>query len=566
MKHKKIPRLLALVLALLLMALNLQGLQPGASARDTSQSDWETVQTEAAALAAQNGAYRPNSLYVFVGYFGGPYVPKQRFTVSDNTLTPTLGNNANTDISSMFQEVTYTMVDNADNVNIEKARVLTLEDLMAASNIDKGSVQFLHVRTGDDHSPSKTWSELTETRYCFEQLLGTDASGVYYTTTAEDNFETDRELIDNSAVAVPAGVAIQDNFHPAGREGNMTTENAVRLVFGQTAATEQNAGDAMKWCYAIYVQLGGTPKATVTTIEEVQNDTTGSTYHVTVNVSTIMDNGMAEETDADVAAQIAAGLRLSSGDRNTADPGGDDSGAAGEYDPESGTVTFTVHASNDGSGTTQLHINTADGGYGGEMEGKEFSFNVVNNGGKLELPDQSDNPNLADGLTITAKDPDTEPDPDPDPSDPNGPTSPDPGPSDPSSPGQTDPNPSGGQTSITPDTPNSNQNVQSPNETGEQVTPKPQDAQESPTQNTSVDTENAPKVNSIRVHKLTIDSNEGAEQNWRDKQMAENAVELAKLDENNEMLPIVLIAALALLVLSMLLRYLQYINELGEPA
>ena len=62
MKHKKIPRLLALVLALLLMALNLQGLQPGAAARDTSQSDWETVQTEAAALAAQNGAYRPNSL------------------------------------------------------------------------------------------------------------------------------------------------------------------------------------------------------------------------------------------------------------------------------------------------------------------------------------------------------------------------------------------------------------------------------------------------------------------------------------------------------------------------
>ena len=437
---------------------------------------------------------------------------------------------------------------------------------MAASNIDKGSVQFLHAFTGDKKVVSKTWTDLTATRYRFEQLQGTDASGAPYTNTAEDNFEADRELIDNSAVAVPAGVAIQDDFHPAGREGTMTTENAVRLVFGQTAATEQNAGNAVKWCFAIYVQLGGTPKATVTTIEEVQNNETGSTYHVTVNVSTLMDNGMQEETDADVAAQIAAGLRLSSGDRNTADPGGDDSGAAGEYDPESGTVTFTVHTSNEGSGTTQLHINTADGGYGGEMEGKEFSFNVVNNGGKLELPDQSDNPNLADGLTITAKDPDTEPDPDPDPTDPNGPTSPDPGPSDPSSPGQTDPNPSGGQTSITPDTPNSNQNVQSPNETGEQVTPKPQDAQESPTQNTSVDTENAPKVNSIRVHKLTIDSNEGAEQNWRDKQMAENAVELAKLDENNEMLPIVLIAALALLVLSMLLRYLQYINELGEPA
>jgi hypothetical protein len=95
----------------------------------------------------------------------------------------------------------------------------------------------------------------------------------------------------------------------------------------------------------------------------------------------------------------------------------------------------------------------------------------------------------------------------------------------------------------------------------EENVPDPEENENALLEGVTPETENAQVVNSIRLQRLTIDSDTGGVQNWRDTDMAEDAVELGEEDDN-PMLPVAIGTALLALILGGLWRFRWFRQQL----
>ena len=114
-------------------------------------------------------------------------------------------------------------------------------------------------------------------------------------------------------------------------------------MFGQERCTQALAFESAKYIHSFIVQLGGTPTVNTT----ISWDKVGSRYQVTVNLTTTDSNGHTSEMDSTIRAQIAAGLTITSTNRNALDI---------PEDPvlnADGSITFYIEA---GDGTAELNL------------------------------------------------------------------------------------------------------------------------------------------------------------------------------------------------------------------
>jgi hypothetical protein len=148
---------------------------------------------------------------------------------------------------------------------------------MDAAGIDIGSVQTFNFWTKDkttDYYNSLTKTFLIDTpRFCYYSL--------------PDNWDKDEQAANEyatlDAVRVPTMIALADDWQRviAGATfgsgfDNLTDTKRFRLVYGQTDAVSHTASDSAKWIHSIEVTLGGAPTITLDT--DIMDAVVGSVF------------------------------------------------------------------------------------------------------------------------------------------------------------------------------------------------------------------------------------------------------------------------------------------------
>ncbi|MCD8332163.1 MAG: hypothetical protein LUB63_06550, partial [Oscillospiraceae bacterium] len=349
---------------------------------------------------------------------------------------------------------------------------------------------------------------------------------------------------------------------------------------------------SLMWTYAIAVQIGGTPKTDVTV---AYSGKVGSTYHVSVNLSVLLENGRTSAIDETIAAQIASSLTVQSSNRNVLD-------ISNVTVTEEG-ISFDVTATG-ADGTAEITIDAA--GYTGDVQGASVIAQVQDGqitilrttgsvtGDTLEGPatlsqaesDVSSDPSSADAESEgTSAETESEAQPSEDEAQPsedeaqasedgaqtseNGAQTSEDGAQTSEDEAQTAETESAASSSttvaITDDSANAKVNVESLDDTGQQ-TEESEDgndelasdgSEDALVENITSEMEDTQEVNSIRVRKLTIDSDEGGEQDWRETDMAEDAVELGEITQDAPVLETCVLAVIIVLC-GGLMHYLYY--------
>ncbi|MDR1589150.1 MAG: Ig-like domain-containing protein [Oscillospiraceae bacterium] len=160
--------------------------------------------------------------------------------------------------------VDYTFIDNMPSVVIEHVAGVTLDDLMDAAGIDLGSIQRFNFWTNDKQGGYYT--SITKA-----YLIDTPRYCYY---SLPDNFDYDSgaggEYAVSDAQRVPTMMALADDWGRALAGASfgsdymgLNTNTRFRLVYGQTDAVERTASNSAKWVHLIEVTLGGAPTLTL---------------------------------------------------------------------------------------------------------------------------------------------------------------------------------------------------------------------------------------------------------------------------------------------------------------
>ena len=487
------------IFSLLLGLLCILWLLPGALAdEDTTQED-DSWRSDVSFESPVDYAHPTNILRVYVGYFGGPYYEKETFLVDGDSLSFKTGDGEDID-ASLIHDETFSYIDSNDTVTIVPATGIDLTEIINLCGIDEGSIQWIHFLTTDDKVYSATAKELlNRTRYYYPALEDYERL---------DDFEEIAPELQTTGNVVSTMLALQDRWETDGK-----VSHAMRLLFGQSGPTEQKSQMSGKWVHTVVVQLGGSPSLDM---ELDLSQKVGSEYRVTVNIAARNEDGRLTNVNGKVASEIASELKIESSNRNALD-------ITDTQLNDDGSITVTVQA---GTGTAELSINA--GNYDGTVDLPSAILQADN--GSLQVISTSGS------VTVTENE-------------------------------QTSPNGS----EETSD--GENKDVAEPTSQSDDTSAESADAQESMPDITSngdadnaltegivPETENAEKVNSILVHKITIDSSEGSVQNWRETDMAEDAVALGKEDTKDYM-PAIGIFSICVVILGMAIHGINYRKE-----
>ncbi|MDR0314822.1 MAG: Ig-like domain-containing protein [Oscillospiraceae bacterium] len=224
----------------------------------------------------------PETLKIYVGYWGGPYAVKAEFTRDQ--------------LKRMTQyESYYTYITRVGTVKLQYAKGPTLKTILNASGIDINSIRQFDFYTVDSEAKflSKGRSELLDTtRYYYPNLR---ANG-YTDSNNQEWVVTDPAAAKIGAKVVPVIIATDEcsTNHPAETPlpSQMTSAESFRLCSGQTDLTSVTSFESAKWIHAIYVVLSGSPPEGIKINEgDLLNLKVGSTQKLTY---TLLGNDIAD--------------------------------------------------------------------------------------------------------------------------------------------------------------------------------------------------------------------------------------------------------------------------------
>lgn len=189
-------------------------------------------------------------LTVKVGYFG---MKTDKYVEAGKYHWTELQNNLDT-----FQAA-YTFyrpgTDGEYRVVVDSAYGFRITDLLEYARISTGDIQSVEFYTDDQEVgafTSFTWSDLTRTRYYFDNLPLHIAIGDAW---GHANAVEPMLALEDSWVTYDVGT---ENVYP--NYESMGTGNRFRLLFGQTEPTESRTNQSAKYTHTVFVTLKGGPK------------------------------------------------------------------------------------------------------------------------------------------------------------------------------------------------------------------------------------------------------------------------------------------------------------------
>lgn len=428
-----------------------------------------------------------SQLTVRVGYFGGPYYEKAVYSAAE---LESIGTHTSL----------YTCMDNGGFLRYAEAEGVYLWDIMDAAGVDVNSISKCHFATYDSYASGTDyfkslgcntlfWSD----RYAFPDL------SCYWNRADQSLTQEQLDAVWDTAQSVQTMLSLRDNFkrvadeapYHIGDNGAKTSEDCFRLLFGQTQPLGINdvSGDSANGAsnMAKWVYEIDVELGGTPSLEAEQSQLelkVGSDYRVTVTISA---------ADSAIRQGISQNLVWRSSDPSIVSV--DTDGLLTAH--QQGDVTITVYDPNydDLSATLQITVGEAENLSGNGEDGKQDS----QTGGTSQSNRNAGNNTAPSGNQIQ-----------------------------PSDDGKVN-----NETQLRVDTDEGNE--PQPERYITKTTPMPA-------------TELAEKIHSIRVNRVSIDSDTGGVQNWREQAMAEDSVALGLLEEDHHMIVIIAAAVIFLLI------------------
>ena len=285
------------------------------------------------AVINPQSAVAADGLTIYVGYAGGPYYEKAHFT---DAQIRAMSSSYLYEYSGLKQSTLYKA----------SGHGVTLENLIAAADVDPGNVWRFHFTTFDQYvaesdsyaTNGSGWyasSLMRTSRFFYKDLC---INGRFTDGSFAGVFEEGKQAVEQSAQLMPTIIAYESAFEaikrhddPHWESQNLRTVDGYRLLLGQTNMMDSTGGYSAQGIHSITCVLGGDDGKDLPVIalgeivDAVQNLKVGQSLTITPGMFNVMDDLIAAEgyKDIKLAATNPDVLGL-------------------EQDPETGAWTITV--------------------------------------------------------------------------------------------------------------------------------------------------------------------------------------------------------------------------------